>query len=81
MTSKPWKFRGFIIIRLPPMPYKFIRMFFPGFAPKKGDYMTGNAFTTGDCCKVPHDLSWNLIDPSVYNPFHNPKAFGRLWFG
>ena len=63
------------------IPYKFIRMFFPGFAPKKGDFMTGNAFTTGDFCKIPHDLSWNPIDPEVYNSFHNPKAFGKLWFG
>lgn len=62
------------------IPYKFVRLFFPNFFPKPGDHIRANCFTTGDYCKVPHDLAWNPIDLSVYNPFHNPKTFGIMHF-
>ena len=62
------------------IPYKFIRLFFPTFAPVSGGYIRANCFTTGDLCKVPHDLAWNPIDLNVFNSFHNPKAFGIMYF-
>lgn len=62
------------------VPYRFIRLFFPDFSPKSGDYIMANAFTTGDLCIVPHDISWSPVDLSVENPFHNARVFGKMYF-
>ncbi|MDO4488185.1 MAG: carbohydrate-binding family 9-like protein [Eubacteriales bacterium] len=62
------------------IPYSFIRFFFPNFNPKSGDTMRANAFKCGDKCVTPHYLSWNPVDPTVKNSFHNPHAFGLMKF-
>lgn len=62
------------------IPYKFIRIYFPDFKPVSGGFIRANCFTTGDYCKVPHDLAWNPIDLEVFNSFHNPKCFGVMYF-
>lgn len=62
------------------IPYKFVRIFFSDFRPVPGAFIRANCFTTGDCCKVPHNLAWNPIDLNVFDSFHNPKCFGIMYF-
>ena len=63
------------------IPFSFIRLFFPAFAPKTGDTMLANVYKCGDKCTVPHWLSWNPVNPTVSHAFHNPGCFGKMIFG
>ncbi len=61
------------------IPFPFIRMFFPEFAPASGDILRANAYKCGDKTVQPHYLSWNPID--LPNPnFHCPDFFGTMSF-
>lgn len=62
------------------IPFKFIRLFFPDFRPVSGGFIRANCYTTGENCKVPHNLAWCPVDPTVKCAFHNPKAFGTMYF-
>ena len=61
------------------VPFSFIRMFFPSFAPKSGDLMYGNFFKCGDLTEKEHYLSWNPVTSETPN-FHRSEDFGLLRF-
>ena len=62
------------------VPYKFIRLFFPEFAPKAGGQMRANFYNCGDLLAVPHHNLWNPITRSGKMRFHTPAEFGLLHF-
>lgn len=61
------------------IPYSFIRMFFPGFSPASGSTMRANFYKCGDKTEIPHYLCWNQV-PQQRCAFHNPGAFGLVYF-
>ena len=62
------------------IPYRFLQLYFPGFAPKAGDKMRANFYKCGDKTVNPHYLCWNPIDTP--NPdYHLSQFFGELIFG
>ena len=61
------------------VPFDFVRLFFPEFAPKSGDVMRANCFKCGDLTPQEHYLSWNPVTSA--NPdFHRPCDFGEMIF-
>ena len=61
------------------IPFDFVRLFFPTFAPKTGDTMRANCFKCGDLTPQEHYLSWNPVTSA--NPdFHRPCDFGEMFF-
>ena len=61
------------------IPYSFIRMFFPEFAPTSGYETRANFYKCGDKTVQPHYLTWNPV-PYQRCAFHNPDAFGLIRF-
>lgn len=61
------------------IPYKFIRVFFPEFAPVSGYTTRANFYKCGDKTVQPHYLVWNPV-PAQRCSFHNPDAFGTVHF-
>jgi len=62
------------------IPFRFIRVFFPDFKAVSGSYITGNAYKTGDLCKVPHSIAWDPNGWGKGGTFHNPERFGAMYF-
>lgn len=62
------------------IPYEFIRLFFPEFAPKTGGQMRANFYNCGDLLAVPHHNLWNPITRSGEMRFHTPAEFGLMHF-
>ena len=61
------------------IPYRFIRMFFPEFAPTSGYTARANFYKCGDKTPQPHYLCWNPV-PAQRCAFHNPDHFGYVHF-
>ena len=61
------------------VPYSFIRVFFPDFAPKTGDKMRANFYKCGDRTEIKHYLAWSCPDEQAHG-FHCPECFGELEF-
>lgn len=61
------------------VPFRFVRMLFPGFQPKAGDAMRANCFKCGDLTEVEHYFSWNPVTCEKPD-FHRPQDFGRMVF-
>lgn len=62
------------------IPYSFINLFIPEFAPKEGSKMRGNFYKCGEATTVEHYFAWNKVE--TQNPdFHRPEYFGELIFG
>ena len=62
------------------VPFEFVRLFFPGFAPKAGDRIRANCYKCGDLTPKEHYLAWNPCTSEVPN-FHRPRDFGEMTFG
>ena len=62
------------------IPYKFIRLFFPEFSPAPGGSIRANCYKCGNKTVLPHYLTWNPV-PIQRCSFHNPDAFGIMYFG
>ena len=61
------------------IPYRFIRMFCPEFAPVSGYTTRANFYKCGDKTPQPHYLCWNPV-PKQRCSFHNPDQFGIVHF-
>ena len=61
------------------IPYAFLRLFFPGFAPKSGDLMTANCFKCGELTDPKHFLCWKPVVKRRCS-FHNTACFGTMEF-
>ena len=61
------------------IPYSFIRVFFPDFAPVSGYTARANFYKCGDKTPQPHYLCWNPV-PVQRCAFHNPDHFGFVHF-
>ncbi len=61
------------------IPYSFIRMYFPAFAPKSGVKIRANCQKCGDETEQPHYISWNPITNKTPT-FHWPKDYGCMIF-
>ena len=61
------------------VPFDFVRLFVPGFAPKSGDSIRANCYKCGDLTRQAHYLAWN---PCVtdHPSFHRPQDFGLMTF-
>ncbi|MBR2571165.1 MAG: hypothetical protein IKE30_03420 [Clostridia bacterium] len=62
------------------VPFDFVRLFFPGFAPAPGCAIRANCFKCGDLTETEHYFSWNPVTSPTPN-FHRPCDFGRMVFG
>lgn len=62
------------------IPFEFIRLFFPEFAPKAGSQIRANFYNCGDLLAVPHYKLWNPITRHGIMRFHTPAEFGLLHF-
>ena len=60
------------------IPYEFVRIFFPGFAPAPGKTIRANCFKCGNLTEIPHWLCWNPIETGT--TFHCPQYFGLMRF-
>lgn len=61
------------------IPYTFIRLFFPAFAPVSGSSIRANCYKCGDKTEKPHWLCWAPI-PEGTDTFHCPQYFGTMYF-
>jgi hypothetical protein len=61
------------------IPYRFIRMFCPEFAPTSGYTTRANFYKCGNLTPQPHYLCWNPV-PKQRCSFHNPDQFGIVHF-
>ena len=61
------------------VPYTFIRQIFPEFSPAAGKAIRANCYKCGDKTVKPHWLTWNPV-PYQRAAFHNPDAFGTMYF-
>ena len=61
------------------VPFSFIRLFFPDFAPAPGKKLRCNFYHCGDDTILPHFLAWNRVETGKFS-FHQPDAFGELVF-
>lgn len=61
------------------IPFSFIRLFFPKFAPETGRIIRANFYKCGDLTPIPHYYSW-CIPASRPHGFHCPECFGTLIF-
>lgn len=61
------------------IPYEFIRLIVPNFAPHSGMNMRANCYKCGDETEKPHFISWNPIN-SETPLFHCPQDFGCMIF-
>lgn len=61
------------------IPYDFIRLFFPEFAPTAGSSIRANCYKCGDETETPHWLCWAPI-PEGTDTFHCPQHFGTMYF-
>jgi len=59
------------------IPWDFVRLFFPGYAPFSGRELRANCFKCGDLTPHPHYLSWNPCTSETPD-FHRPCDFGRM---
>ena len=59
------------------IPYRFIRRFFPNFAPKSGDIIRANCFACADFGEPPFYLSWNPVTAEEFT-FHHSESFGLM---
>ena len=62
------------------IPFSFLRIFYPEFAPKEGMCIRGNIYKCGERTTTPHFMAWNPIVSKKPN-FHLPEFFGNLVFG
>lgn len=62
------------------IPFSFIKVLFPEFAPQTGKTMAANLYKCGDLTAQPHFFSWNHI-PLEKPDFHCSQFFGQLIFG
>ncbi|MBQ9833355.1 MAG: hypothetical protein IJO48_06455 [Clostridia bacterium] len=61
------------------IPYDFIRIIVPEFAPVSGSKIRANCYKCGDETVSPHYISWNPIN--FETPlFHRPQDFGTMIF-
>lgn len=61
------------------IPYTFIRLFFPEFSPAPGISIRANCFKCAGKGEPPHFLCWCPV-PIQPCAFHNPDAFGTMYF-
>ena len=61
------------------IPYDFIRLFFPDFAPTPGKSIRANCYKCGDLTPTPHWLCWCKV-PEELSTFHCPEYFGTMFF-
>ena len=61
------------------IPYSYVRLFFPAFAPTSGYEMKGNLYKCGDLTNPPHYFSWNKLTGNVLS-FHRYCEFGLFVF-
>lgn len=61
------------------VPFSFIRVFFPEFAPKTGDILLANFYKCGDETEIPHYFAWKKPADRRCG-FHCPELFGELEF-
>lgn len=62
------------------VPFAFVRVFVPGFAPTTGASMRANCYKCGDLTPAEHYLAWNPCTSEQPN-FHRPQDFGLMIFG
>lgn len=61
------------------IPHRFVKQFFPEYAPFSGNSIRANCYKCGDLTVQEHYLSWNPID--LPKPaFHCPQFFGTMYF-
>ena len=61
------------------VPFDFVRLFVPGFAPVSGGAIRANCYKCGDLTTAEHYLAWNPCTSETPN-FHRPGDFGRMTF-
>lgn len=61
------------------IPFTFIRLFFPNFAPTPGYSMRANCYKCGEFTVKPHYLTWNPVPEEGFT-FHCPEHFGIMHF-
>lgn len=61
------------------VPYDFVRLFFPDFAPKPGMALRANCYKCGDLTPAEHYLAWNPCTSDTPS-FHRPQDFGLMVF-
>ena len=59
------------------VPYRFIRRFFPNFAPIPGMTIRANCYTCSDLSDKPYYLSWNQVEAQPFT-FHHSQSFGFM---
>jgi len=62
------------------VPFSFLRVFFPAFAPAAGLVLHGNFYKCGDRTEQEHYLAWSPLTSAVPS-FHRPQDFGELILG
>lgn len=62
------------------IPYWFLRLFFPNFAPVKGGSIRANCYKCGELTDPKHFMCWCPVVPRPH-AFHNPDCFGTMYFG
>lgn len=73
MTEEGWQIEYTI-------PFSFVRLFFPTFAPAPGVTMRANCYKCADEKTPPEFLSWSRVDETDFT-FHRPSHFGTMVFG
>ena len=61
------------------IPYGFVRLFFPDFAPAPGKSIRANCYKCGELTPIPHWLCWNEVPAEPFT-FHCPDHFGIMYF-
>ena len=59
------------------VPYSLIQVFFPGYAPRRGDVIRANCYKCGDLTPAPHYLLWNP-STSQTPDYHRSCDFGEM---
>ena len=62
------------------VPYSFIRMFFPDFSPAPGYSARANFYKCAGKKQPPHFMTWNPVPQLPKASFHDPDAFGIVYF-
>ncbi len=62
------------------IPYSFVRIFYPDFAPRAGKRIRANCYKCAEKMTPGHFLSWSPIVGEPFT-FHKPECFGLMIFG